>query len=117
MANAAAAPIEPVPANVPKPKAVEKPPPDPMGPVECSCLVMDRPYGVNQTNQIIRVGSAVATGIEVGGLCERIVLYPNGTFLVHVRRGIGTMKIPEAERLKHAVCYMVFREGHAEVIS
>jgi len=99
----------------PAPKLVQAPPPDPNAPIECTSLILDRPYGVNQTNSILRVDSAVATGIGIGGLCERIVLHPNGTFVVHVRHGVHR-GVPESERLKHRVQYLVFREGHGEVL-
>jgi hypothetical protein len=99
----------------PEPKLVAKPPPDPTGPIECSALVLPRPYGVNQTDNVIRVDSAVMTGIHVGGLCERIVLHPGGTFVVHVRHGVHR-GIPELDRLKHRVQYLVFREGHGEAL-
>ena len=113
MARAAAAAESPESAPV---RAVEKPAPDPTQPIECSCLVMDRPYGVNQTNSIIRVGSHVATGITVNGLCERIVLHPNGTFVVHIRTGVASSRLPEAEKAKHKLQYIAFREGHGEVL-
>lgn len=114
MAKASVAVAESV-APQPEPKLVAKPPPDPTGPIECSALVLPRPYGVNQTDPVIRLDNAVMTGITVGGLCERIVLYPNGTFVVTVRHGVhrGT---PELERLKHRAMYLVFREGHGEVL-
>lgn len=98
-----------------KPRIVEKPPPDPNGPIELAALLLDRPYGVNQTNPCIRVGFGVENGIGVGGLCERITLYPNGTIVVAVRKSIGSRNTPAEERAKFPVHYLVFREGFGEV--
>lgn len=97
-----------------KPKLVAKPPPDPSQPIECSALLLARPPGVNQTDPAIRVGSYTSNSINIGGLCERIVLHPNGTYVVHVRRSV-TKLVSLEEREKFPVQYMVFREGFGEV--
>ena len=97
------------------PKLVQKQPPDPSGPIDCAAIILTHPYGINQTDSIVRVGSAIQTGVNIGGLVERIVLHPNGTFLVHVRRSVMKNML-ESEKAKFPVQYMVFREGHAEVL-
>jgi hypothetical protein len=115
MARAVAAASESVPSELPeKPRAVEKPPPDPLQPIECSALLLKHPYGVNQTDPSIRVGYGVSNGINVGGLCERIVLHPNGTYIVHVRKSVAK-HMPDAERARFPMQYLVFREGFGEV--
>lgn len=116
MAKAAAVAPEASESPPESPKLVQKPSPDPSGPIDCSAIILDHPYGINQPNSIVRVGSAIATGVTVGGLVERIVLYPNGTFLVHVRRSV-TSQMLDSEKAKFPVQYMVFREGHAEVLA
>jgi hypothetical protein len=114
MARAAAAAESPAPVHSEPPRAVAKPPPDPSQPIECSALLLTQPYGVNQTDPSIRVGHSVNNGIHVGGLCERIVLYPNGTYVVHVRQGIAR-GVPMEARQNHTLQYLVFREGFGEV--
>jgi len=95
-------------------RVVPKPPPDPSEPIDCNALVLSHAYGVNKTDSIIRVDMGVSTGIEVGGLCERIQLHPNGTYVVSVRMGVAK-HIPAAERAKFPLRYLVFRHGYGEV--
>lgn len=98
----------------PDPQRVVAKPPDPTQPIECSALLLSRPPGVNQTDPAIRVGSYTSNSINVGGLCERIVLHPNGTYVVHVRRSV-TRLISAEERQAFPLQYLVFREGFGEV--
>lgn len=114
MARAAVAAESPATSIPEPPRAVAKPPPDPSQPIALSALLLARPYGQNQTDTIIRVGHSVANGIGVGGLCESITLYPNGTIVVAVRKGVAR-GLPEAERAKFATQYLTFREGFGEV--
>lgn len=116
MARAAAVAESPAPSTSEPPRIVAKPPPDPTQPIECTALLLSCPYGVNQTDPSIRVGYGVANGINVGGLCERIVLHPNGTYVVHVRKSVAK-HMPEEERSKFPMQYLVFREGFGEIAS
>jgi hypothetical protein len=102
------------PASAPTPRVVSRPPPDPNEPIDCSALVLSHAYGVNKTDSMIRVDMGVSTGIEVHGLCEKIQLFPNGTYVVHVRMGVAK-HISAAERARYPLRYLVFRHGYGEV--
>ncbi len=109
-ASAATEAIEPV-----TPKLVARPEPNPLEPIELYSVNLMGPWAVNMHDPVIKVGSGIQNGIATGGMVERIVLHPNGTFVVHVRKGAGT-QVPAAERVKMPMQYLVFRDGVGEVL-
>jgi hypothetical protein len=102
------------PDSAPTPHVVPKPPPDTTQPIDCSSVNLLEPYGVNQHDPVIKLGSAITNGIATGGLVERIVLHPNGLYVVHVRRGVATNML-KADRERMPMQYLVFRHGVGEV--
>lgn len=100
----------------PVPRVVPKPAPDPSEPIELSSVNLMGPWAVNQHDPVIKVGSAIQNGIATGGMVERIVLHPNGTFVVHVRKGVAA-NVPRADRERMQMQYLVFRGGVGEVLA
>ena len=102
-----------------EPENAQSPYPDPSKPIECTCLCLstnDSTIFLNNTDRILTVGQSVRA-IAVNGVVERITLHPNGTYVIAVRCGLHSMKVPEELRAKYKLGFLVFREGHAEVRS